>query len=64
MYVIHSQSTKVGVEQYNLTTAWDTSTLSYDTRLSITNGSDVQIRALAFKTDGTRVYIAQRDQEK
>ena len=58
MYVIHSQSTKVGVEQYNLTTAWDTSTLSYDTRLSITNGSDVQIRALAFKTDGTRVYIA------
>ena len=33
MYVIHSQSTKVGVEQYNLTTAWDTSTLSYDTRL-------------------------------
>ena len=64
MYVIHSQSTKVGVEQYNLTTAWDTSTLSYDTRLSITNGSDVQIRALAFKTDGTRVYIAQRDHGK
>ncbi|MDA7562245.1 autotransporter domain-containing protein [Candidatus Pelagibacter sp.] len=64
MYVIHSQSGKVGVEQYNLTTAWDTSTLSYDTRLSITNGSDVQIRALAFKTDGTRVYIAQRDYGK
>ncbi|MDC6468472.1 autotransporter domain-containing protein [Candidatus Pelagibacter sp.] len=64
MYVIHSQSTKVGVEQYNLTTAWDTSTLSYDTRLSITNGNDVQIRALAFKTDGTRVYIAQRDHGK
>jgi len=64
MYVIHSQSTKVGVEQYNLATAWDTSTLSYDTRLSITNGSDVQIRALAFKTDGTRVYIAQRDHGK
>ena len=64
MYVIHSQSTKVGVEQYNLTTAWDTSTLSYDTRLNITNGSDAQIRALAFKTDGTRVYIAQRDHGK
>ena len=64
MYVIHSQSGKVGVEQYNLTTAWDTSTLSYDTRLSITNGNDVQIRALAFKTDGTRVYIAQRDHGK
>ena len=64
MYVIHSQSGKVGVEQYNLTTAWDTTGLSYDTRLSITNGNDVQIRALAFKTDGTRVYIAQRDHGK
>ena len=64
MYVIHSNSGSVGVEQFNLTTAWDTRTLSYDTSLSITNGSDVQIRALAFKTDGTRVYIAQRDHGK
>ena len=66
MYVIHSQSTKVGVEQYNLTTAWDTTGLSYDTRLSIVkikdnDEADVQIRAITFKTDGTRVYIALRD---
>ena len=63
MYVIRSQSTKVGVEQFNLTTAWDTSTLSHDASLRITNGSpaDVQIRAITFKTDGTRVYIALRD---
>ena len=66
MYVIRSQSTKVGVEQFNLTTAWDTSTLSHDASLRITNGSpaDVQIRAITFKTDGTRVYIAQRDHGK
>ncbi len=59
MYVIHSNSGSVGVEQFNLTTAWDTQTLSYDASLSISD--DVQIRALAFKSDGTRVYIAQRD---
>jgi hypothetical protein len=66
MYVIRSQSGSVGVEQFNLTTAWDTSTLSHDTSLGITNGSpaDIQIRAITFKTDGTRVYIAQRDHGK
>jgi outer membrane autotransporter protein len=69
MYVIHSQSDKVGVEQYNLTTAWDTTGLSYDTRLSIVkikdnDEADVQIRAITFKTDGTRVYIALRDHGK
>ena len=62
MYVIHSKSGSVGVEQFNLTTAWDTQTISYDTSLSISD--DVQIRALAFKSDGTRVYIAQRDHGK
>ena len=62
MYVIHSNSGSVGVEQFNLTTAWDTQTLSYDTSLSISD--DVQIRALAFKSDGTRVYVAQRDHGK
>ncbi len=62
MYVIHSNSGSVGVEQFNLTTAWDTQTLSYDASLSISD--DVQIRALAFKSDGSRVYIAQRDHGK
>ena len=66
MYVIRSESGGVGVEQFNLTTAWDTSTLSHDTSLDIVkikddNEEDVQIRAVTFKTDGTRVYIALRD---
>ena len=62
MYIIQSKSGSVGIEQFNLTTAWDTKTLSYDTSLSISD--DVQIRALAFKSDGTRVYVAQRDHGK
>ena len=68
MYVIRSQSGQVGVQQFNLTTAWDTSTISYNTR-KIVNGAgdcstDVQIRALAFKPDGTRMYISQEGSEK
>ena len=62
MYAIHSRSGSVGVEQFNLTTAWDIETLEHDTNFSISD--DVQIRALAFKPDGTRVYIAQRDHGK
>ena len=44
MYVIQSKSGSVGIEQFNLTTAWDTQTLSYDTSLSISD--DVQILSL------------------
>jgi len=63
MFVIRSESGQVGVQQFNLTTAWDTSTISYDTR-KIVNGAtdcstDVQIRAIAFKSDGTRMYLSQ-----
>jgi len=67
MYVIRSQSTKVGVEQFNLTTAWDTTTISYATR-KIINGADdcsndLQARALAFKPDGTRMFVSQEGAE-
>ncbi len=58
MYVIHSLTGYKSVEQFDLTTAWDTSTLSYNTRFSVSN-NDVQLRALAFKSDGTRMYIGQ-----
>jgi len=58
MYVIHSLTGYKSVEQFDLTTAWDTSTLSYNTRFSVSN-NDVQLRGLTFKPDGTRMYIGQ-----
>ncbi|WP_415275370.1 autotransporter domain-containing protein [Candidatus Pelagibacter sp. Uisw_116] len=67
MYVIRSQSTKVGVEQFNLTTAWDTTTISYATRKIIDGADDcsddLQARALAFKPDGTRMFVSQEGAE-
>ena len=67
MYVIRSESGFVGVEQFNLTTAWDTSTLVHDTRKVINGAGDcstnIQIRALAFKSDGTRMFISQEGAE-
>ncbi|MDC3403968.1 autotransporter domain-containing protein [Candidatus Pelagibacter sp.] len=67
MYVIRSQSGKVSVQQFNLSTAWDTSTISYATRKIINEGGDcstnVQARALAFKPDGTRMFVSQEGAE-
>ena len=58
MYVIHSLSTYESVEQFDLAIAWDTSSLTYNTRFKVLNG-DVQLRGLTFKPDGTRMYIGQ-----
>ncbi|MDC0359990.1 autotransporter outer membrane beta-barrel domain-containing protein [Candidatus Pelagibacter ubique] len=58
MYVIHSLSGYKSVEQFDLTTAWDTSTLSFNARFQVSN-NDVQLRGLTFKPDGTRMYIGQ-----
>ncbi|MDC6470092.1 autotransporter domain-containing protein [Candidatus Pelagibacter sp. Uisw_099_02] len=67
MYVIRSESDNVGVEQFNLSTAWDTSTISYATRKIINEAGDcstnVQARALAFKPDGTRMFVSQEGAE-
>jgi len=67
MYVIRSQSNNVGVEQFNLTTAWDTSTISHSTRKIINEAGDcsddLQARALAFKPDGTRMFVSQEGAE-
>ncbi|MDC1129249.1 autotransporter domain-containing protein [Candidatus Pelagibacter sp.] len=67
MYVIRSESGKVSVQQFNLSTAWDTSTISYATRKIINGAGDcstnVQARALAFKPDGTRMFVSQEGAE-
>ena len=48
------------VYQYKLTTPWDTSTLEHETMFEVnlddSNGED-HVRALAFKPDGTRMFV-------
>ena len=51
----------LSIRQYNLTTAWDTSTLQYDDDFDVSNEN--QLRALAFKTDGTRMYVTGNETE-
>ncbi|MDC0406983.1 autotransporter outer membrane beta-barrel domain-containing protein, partial [Candidatus Pelagibacter sp.] len=53
MYVI--DNAELSVRQYNLTTAWDTSTLQYDDDFNVSDEN--QLRSLAFKTDGTKMYV-------
>ena len=53
MYVIDNTGTRV--EQFTLSTAWDTSTLSHDDDFSVSEEN--QLRGLAFKPDGTRMYV-------
>ena len=56
------------VYQYKLTTPWDTSTLEYEIRYSvdIAGGTDYtqQVRALAFKPDGTRMFIGEKNSDR
>lgn len=45
------------VYQYNLTTAWDLSTASYDNVSLSTNSQDSDAEAFFFSTDGTKLYV-------
>jgi len=46
-----------GVNEYNLTTAWDISTASYSQVFSVVT-QDTNVRGLSFKGDGTKMFIA------
>ena len=46
-----------GVWQFKLTTPWDTTTLVCEKIYEIAIGSEDQLRTLAFKPDGTRMFI-------
>jgi len=46
------------VYQYSLSTAWDVSTVSYDTVSLNVSGQDLSPKGLYFKSDGTKIYIA------
>jgi len=67
MYVIRSDSgTRVSIEQFTLSTPWDSSTLSWTTYKDIKTGcfTSVQARGLDFKPDGTRVFVASQGNKK
>ena len=44
------------VNEYNLSTAWDVSTASYNQNFSVSSQDNIP-RGLAFKTDGTKMYM-------
>jgi len=46
------------VYQYNLSTPWDVSTVSYSGIAFDTSSQDTSARGLTFKPDGTKMYIA------
>lgn len=56
MYIIDAIT--VTIYQYTLTTAWNLATSSYASKSKLLSGEDSQPRAVAFKSDGTKMYIA------
>ena len=55
MYVVGSANDKV--YQYSLSTAWDLSTASYDSVSFSVATEETTPQALAFKSDGTKMYV-------
>lgn len=54
MYVLGDQNNSV--YQYNLTTAWDISTASYDQSFSV-GSQDTSPQSIHFKSDGTKMFM-------
>ncbi|WP_440923198.1 autotransporter domain-containing protein [Candidatus Pelagibacter sp.] len=62
MFVIRSDGTEdntVAIEQFNLSTPWDSTTITWSGRTDLQTGctTSIQARGLDFKPDGTRVFI-------
>jgi hypothetical protein len=55
MYVLGSDETGSGVYQYNLSTAWDINSASFDVSLTPVQGG-ASSRGIYFKDDGTRMF--------
>ena len=55
MYV--SDNNDDEINEYNLSTAWDISTASYNQNLSVLS-EDTNVTGVSFKPDGTKMYIA------
>ena len=62
MYMVGSTSDKV--YQYSLSTAWDMSTASYDSVSFSVASQDSEPHDIAFKSDGTKMYMAGNTTDK
>ncbi len=60
LFLIANTGTKV--YQFDLSTPWDTSTITFSTKYNIT-GED-QLRTLTFKPDGKRMYVSGKENHK
>jgi sugar lactone lactonase YvrE/methionine-rich copper-binding protein CopC len=56
MYVLGDANDTV--YQYSLSSSWNVSTASYDSVSFSVSGQDTTIRGLAFKSDGTKMYVS------
>ena len=57
MFVIKNTGTLVF--QYDLSTPWDVSTISFDTKYDVSGEN--QLRSLNFKPDGSRMYVTGKE---
>ena len=55
MYIVGTSSDTV--YQYSLSTAWDVSTASYDSKYKSVSSEEISPRSVAFKSDGSKMYI-------
>ena len=65
MYVIRSDGSSgnnVSIEQFTLSTPWNTQTLSWTARTALRAGctTSIQSRGISFKPDGTRVFVGNK----
>ena len=60
MFVVRNTGTLV--YQYDLSTAWDVSTISFSTKYDVSD--EDQLRSLDFKPDGSRMYVTGNENEK
>ena len=55
MYECHTST--ADIKQYSLSTAWDITTLSYDSVAFVVSGQVTGVRGVSFKSDGTKMFV-------
>jgi hypothetical protein len=53
---------RIGLKQYDLSTPWDISTASFTSTADVIGGSNNYTTALAFSTDGAKMYVVGNDE--